>query len=110
MVCANIMRHAATAAWLERWHLMAEPEIFCPKCKWRPNMLSRWLCTKKLGGCGTIWNTFLTGGVCPHCAYRWEITACLSCKQFSLHKDWYHYPDAGDSADSRKEKRELERA
>jgi hypothetical protein len=77
--------------------LMAEPEIYCPKCKWRPNMLSRWLCSGKFGGCGTSWNTFLTGGLCPHCSCAWEITACHSCKQYSLHKEWYHFPESSPS-------------
>lgn len=89
---------------------MAEPEIYCPKCKWRPNISSRWLCTGKLGGCGTVWNTFLTGGVCPHCAYAWEITACLSCKQFSLHEEWYHYPEDASGSSAEELTRVLERA
>lgn len=87
---------------------MAEPEIYCPNCKWRPNISSRWYCTPKMGGCGTLWNTFLTGGLCPHCSCSWEITACLSCKQFSLHKDWYHYPEGSSSNEV--QERELERA
>lgn len=67
-------------------------EIFCPKCKWRPESRSRWLCTKRLGGCGTTWNTFETRGTCPTCSCKWEITQCLSCKVFSLHEHWYHDP------------------
>jgi hypothetical protein len=70
-----------------------EPEIFCPQCTWRPLGTSRWLCTPKMGGCGTIWNTFWTGGVCPGCSYRWEITICLACRKFSPHRDWYHWPE-----------------
>jgi len=66
---------------------MTEPQIHCPLCAWRPTGSSRWLCAPRMGGCGTTWNTFWTGGICPGCSYRWEITACLSCKQFSLHKD-----------------------
>jgi hypothetical protein len=46
-----------------------------------------------MAGCGTSWNTFLTGGLCPSCACRWDITACHSCRQYSLHAEWYHYPD-----------------
>lgn len=64
-------------------------------------MSSRWLCSPRMGGCGHVWNTFLTGGLCPKCSCAWEITACLSCKQFSLHKDWYHDPD-----DSKRERTE----
>ena len=72
---------------------MAEAQIWCPKCRWRPNGDSRWYCTPRMGGCGHVWNTFLTGGLCPKCGCEWEITACLACRQFSLHKEWYHYPD-----------------
>jgi len=34
----------------------------------------------------------------------WEITACLSCKGFSLHKNWYHYP-IGDPDDAHQKER-----
>jgi hypothetical protein len=47
-----------------------------------------------MGGCGHVWNTFTTGGICPRCNYVWNITTCLACKQFSLHVEWYHYPDS----------------
>jgi hypothetical protein len=72
---------------------MSEPEIYCPLCTWRPVGSSRWLCSPRMGGCGTQWNTFWTGGICPGCSCRWEITVCLACKQFSLHEDWYHWPE-----------------
>lgn len=82
---------------------MKEPEIRCPKCGWRPKTESRWQCVP---GCGTHWNTFWTGGVCPGCSFRWEHTQCLSCKQVSPHKDWYHFPDEdeADRAEGRAEK------
>jgi DNA-directed RNA polymerase subunit RPC12/RpoP len=82
---------------------MNEPEIYCPHCTWRPLGTSRWICSHHMGGCGTRWNTFWTGGVCPDCGYRWEITACLSCKQFALHKDWYHWPES-ESHDGERER------
>jgi hypothetical protein len=31
--------------------------------------------------------------VCPKCSWKWIITACLSCKRFSPHEDWYHDTD-----------------
>ena len=64
---------------------MKEPQIYCPKCKWRPQPESRWVC---LPACGTAWNTFWTAGVCPGCAHQWTWTDCLACHQPSLHKDW----------------------
>jgi len=57
-----------------------------------------------MGGCGTVWNTFWTGGVCPGCSYRWQITACLACRQFSPHEDWYHWPEG----ETKERERELE--
>jgi hypothetical protein len=60
------------------------PRIRCPRCCWRPDQSSRWLCS-----CGTVWNTFLTGGLCPGCAHQWSRTMCLACQRWSLHDDWY---------------------
>lgn len=72
---------------------MNEPQIFCPRCAWRPQGENRWQCSPRMGGCGTVWNAFWTAGVCPGCAYRWQITFCPSCRQFSPHEDWYHWPE-----------------
>jgi hypothetical protein len=69
---------------------MPEPEIFCPRCTWRPKAESRWQCTLS---CGTVWNTFWTRGVCPGCQYRWDRTQCLACLEISPHEEWYHYPE-----------------
>jgi hypothetical protein len=71
---------------------MALLQIFCPLCGWRPEQTSRWVCTRKLGGCGNAWNTFDTRGVCPKCSWHWVITQCLACQQFSPHEAWYHDP------------------
>jgi len=70
-----------------------KPEIYCPLCKWRPATGDRWVCTRKIGGCGTSWNTFDTRGICPECSWQWHITQCRSCKQFSPHEAWYHFPE-----------------
>jgi len=40
-------------------------------------------------GCGHVWNTFDTRGLCPGCSHQWKHTACLSCTRWSLHEDWY---------------------
>ena len=77
-----------------------EPEIYCPKCKWRPHFSDRWSCVP---GCLTSWNTFWTGGVCPGCAHQWTKTQCLDCHRFSPHKDWYHSRDG--QRDQRRERR-----
>ncbi|MGA8053878.1 MAG: hypothetical protein WCA12_08460 [Burkholderiales bacterium] len=69
-----------------------EYEIYCPHCAWRPAPEDRWLCAP---GCGTVWNTFWTRGLCPGCARQWEDTQCLSCRKVSAHRKWYHYPERG---------------
>ncbi len=68
--------------------------IYCPKCQWVPGSNSQWSC---LPVCGTSWNTFDTGGVCPACGELFESTQCPSCHQFSPHKSWYH-DDSPDKA------------
>jgi hypothetical protein len=80
---------------------MPEPEIYCPHCRWRPTAQARWSCVPS---CGTVWNTFWTGGVCPGCGHRWLKTQCLACHEVSLHKNWYHFPE--DAEARGKERRE----
>lgn len=69
--------------------------IRCPICKWHPKASSRWFCGDCghpeyfFDGCGTGWNTFETGGKCPGCKHQWLWTSCLSCGEWSLHKNWY---------------------
>ena len=63
--------------------------IECPKCSWKPDGFPHWSCT-----CGTVWNTFATGGRCPGCNRQWEYTQCVDahfggCSQLSPHLDWY---------------------
>lgn len=67
-------------------------KIYCPKCKWKPKVNSRWICDP---GCHHVWNTFDTFGKCPGCAYVWRETECLSCHIMSPHHEWYH--DDGDT-------------
>ncbi|HXF67028.1 MAG TPA: hypothetical protein VNK67_10085 [Burkholderiales bacterium] len=71
---------------------MEAMEIFCPRCQWRPGHEARWVCRP---GCGTVWNTFWTRGLCPGCAKQWEVTQCLACHRISPHKQWYHLPQPG---------------
>jgi rubrerythrin len=60
--------------------------IRCPKCAWEPGRPDRWMCEP---GCGHVWNTFETHGVCPACNKQWAETNCLRCHQWSPHEDWY---------------------
>ena len=68
--------------------------IRCPLCRWRPDSSSRWMCggsgpPEYFKGCGTYWNTFDTHGQCPGCKHQWHWTACLWCRNYSLHEAWY---------------------
>lgn len=71
--------------------------IRCPLCEWRPTPSSRWCCDGTdspeplFEGCGTVWNTFSTGGRCPGCSHQWGWTSCLHCEGWSLHEDWYEH-------------------
>lgn len=79
---------------------MPEPAIHCPRCTWRPRAEDRWHCVP---ACGTNFNTFWTGGVCPGCGHAWRVTQCLACQAFSPHRAWYHWPT--DTGTARKTKR-----
>lgn len=81
---------------------MAEPDIHCPRCAWRPRAEDRWLCVP---GCDTHFNTFWTGGVCPGCGLAWRVTQCLVCHEFSPHKAWYHWPTDADTGARRPARR-----
>lgn len=73
--------------------------IRCPVCAWQPSPASRWTCADCpqpeafVGGCGQLWNTFDTGGVCPGCSHAWRWTLCLACGSWSRHDDWYEQSD-----------------
>jgi hypothetical protein len=82
---------------------MGKVEIFCPKCGWIPSADDRWACVPE---CGNKWNTFSTRGVCLRCGKQWKVTQCLSCREFSPHEDWYHYPEEESREDQRVEETE----
>jgi hypothetical protein len=62
-------------------------KIYCPGCRWEPLPESEWQCAMP---CGSVWNTFDTGGRCPQCGKVWQETQCLRCGLWSKHHDWYH--------------------
>ena len=72
-------------------------KIYCPRCAWAPGPHDRWMC---LPACGTVWNTFETGGKCPGCGRRWTETCCLACVRWSPHEDWYHDDTETDEQDA----------
>ncbi|HEV3259701.1 MAG TPA: hypothetical protein VG013_22730 [Gemmataceae bacterium] len=56
----------------------------CPHCGWVPFALNAWKCK----GCGLVWDSFATGGVCPRCGHRHEETACPRCRRISPDRQW----------------------
>jgi hypothetical protein len=76
--------------------------IRCPLCRWQPRASSRWFCIDApdyphffYGGCGKIWNTFETRGLCPGCGHQWTWTDCLRCYGSSPHEAWYEDDETG---------------
>jgi hypothetical protein len=66
--------------------------IRCPQCQWQPAKHDHWACNP---GCGFVWNTFDTAGVCPSCSKRWLETACHRCGKWSPHDAWYEWSHDG---------------
>jgi Zn-dependent protease len=52
----------------------------CPQCKAAPPLGNFWRCA-----CGTMFDTFETGGRCPKCARSYQGTACNECGKMSPH-------------------------
>ena len=69
--------------------------VRCPLCGWRPRASSRWVCDDCghpehfYNGCGHVWNTFDTRGLCAGCGHLWRWTSCLDCGAWSPHGEWY---------------------
>jgi len=64
---------------------MEKIKIRCPKCDWKPDGESRWICIE----CGFHFHTFETDRICPKCGKYYPVTQCLGCKQFSDYGDWF---------------------
>jgi hypothetical protein len=56
----------------------------CPECGWVPFALRAWKCK----GCGFVWDSFATGGVCPRCGHAHEEAACVRCRRISPYERW----------------------
>ncbi len=56
----------------------SSPRIRCPLCGWSPRKDDCWAC-----GCGHLWNTFDTEGVCPACLHQWSFLAAI--ESFTCH-------------------------
>jgi len=56
----------------------------CPCCKTAPPLGSFWKCPQ----CAQSFDTFHKQAVCPQCATRFGVTACLDCGRASPMNDW----------------------
>ncbi len=80
-----------------------QARIRCPHCRWQPRRSDHWACCPAgapehfEGGCGTVWHTFDTRGLCPGCGYQWRHTMCLRCGQWALHQAWYEENGQGEA-------------
>ncbi len=56
----------------------------CPSCKTAPPLGELWRC----GKCSQAFDTFLTQGICPHCATQFNLTQCLDCGERFAMSEW----------------------
>jgi len=56
----------------------------CPSCKTAPPLGSFWKCPQ----CAQSFDTFHTQAVCPQCATRFAVTACMDCGRANPINEW----------------------
>lgn len=66
------------------------PDVACPGCGYVPGPFDRWVCAPD--GCGSLWDTFTTGGRCPECGAQFAWTVCPACGKTYSHRAWYRGP------------------
>jgi Zn-dependent protease len=89
MNCWGGFRHAR--ALLQQAKLPRRKGFACPSCRTEPLLGERWKC----GKCGQKFDTFLTGGICPHCAAQYSTTMCGDCGKSSPMGEWVDHSMAG---------------
>jgi Zn-dependent protease len=57
----------------------------CPACKMAPPIGEVWQCAR----CGQSFDTFQTGGVCPHCGSRFDVIRCGECGTLHPMHEWH---------------------
>lgn len=89
--CWNGFKSAQALRKLER--IPRRQGFACPSCKTSPPMGPFWKCNQ----CGTGFDTFETGGVCPQCSARFATTSCLDCRRPAPIAEWQpgYVPGAG---------------
>ncbi len=89
MICWGGLRQAQALLRLAR--LPRRQGFACPSCRTAPLLGEKWKC----GRCGLPFDTFLTGGVCPHCAAQYATTMCGDCGKSHPISEWAGHASAG---------------
>ena len=71
-------------ALLQQEKLPRRAGFACPSCQTAPLLGEKWKC----GKCGQAFDTFLTGGVCPHCGAQYPVTMCGDCRKLHPMNEW----------------------
>lgn len=80
--CWNGFKQAQALRHLEK--IPRHQGFICPSCRTRPPVGPFWRCNQ----CGTQFDTFVTGGVCPQCSTSFATTTCLDCRRQSPINAW----------------------
>jgi len=64
--------------------LPRRPGFACPSCRTAPPIGTYWRC----GNCQQQFDTFASGGVCPHCGAQYPTTMCLDCREQRPMSEW----------------------
>ncbi|HTW62208.1 MAG TPA: M50 family metallopeptidase [Terracidiphilus sp.] len=70
---------------LRQEKLPRRPGFACPACREAPPLAPLWRCSN----CHQNFDTFATGGVCPHCGARFDATTCIYCFERRPLREWY---------------------
>lgn len=82
MNCKQGWDHARSLSEVEQ--IPRRAGFSCPQCKASPLEGEYWVC----GKCETHFDTFATGGVCPHCGTGFSAARCVDCGTWSPLRDW----------------------
>lgn len=82
MNCWSGLKHAQELLRLAR--LPRRDGFACPSCRTAPPVGVYWQC----GHCAQPFDTFQSGGVCPHCAAQFATATCLDCREQRPFNEW----------------------
>jgi hypothetical protein len=86
LTCWKSWKHARFLSRLDQ--MPRHAGFACPICKGAPPVGAFWLCPN----CGTQFDTFATGAVCPKCQSQFGVTACFHCGGSRPISEWMQPP------------------